>query len=223
MSDRTSTCWTLSAPIAHLHVGALTATIDLTHPQRGLHGLKVGSASLGATSLLGIDLPIESIEELSLPETYVRGGDLVAVYSATKSRPWRVQAYWRAIDVAAQDAIVVELHVSTNTGLLDVQPAVDVVSLLTDAKPQSHGNNQVGFNLGSTGLDYWQAVHPDDPCTTRSQAMSGGVQLSQRLFDRFLEKGVILRSRIRGALVPHGASTSTIFDEFAAAPLPLTT
>jgi hypothetical protein len=222
MSDHTANCWTLAAPIAHLHIGPLTATLDLTHPQRGLHGLKLGEATLNGASVLGVDLPLQSIEELSLPETYVRGGDLVAVYTATAARPWRVQTYWRVVDAAIEDAVVVELQVSINTGLLDVQPAVDVVGSLPGAKQQV-GGDKACFALGSSSFDYWQVVHPDDPCTTRTQSMPDGVQLAQRLFDRFLEKGVILRSRIRGAFVPHGAATAAIFQEFAAAPLPLTT
>ena len=223
MSDRNSSCWTLSAPLAHLHVGELTATVDLTHPRHGLHGVKVGPVSLGATSLLGVDLPLESIEELSLPETYVRGGDLVAVYSATKARPWRVQTYWRIVDVAEPSAVVVELQVSINTGLLDVQPAVDVVSAVIGSDPAATTEGRIGAKLAAVDWEYWQAVHPDDVATLSAERIADGVRIRERLFDRFLEKGVILRSRLRGALVPSGQSVDAIFDEFAAAPLPLTT
>lgn len=223
MSDRNAACWTLSAPTAQLHVGNVTATIDLTQPSRGLHDFVVGGASLGATSLLGVDLPIQSVEELSLPETYVRGTDLVAVYTATKARPWRVQTYWRVVDVAQPNAVVVELQVSINTGLLDVQPSVDVVSSLVGSDPSTTPEGRIGTRLDAADWEYWQAVHPDDAATLLTERIDGGMQIRERLFDQFLEKGVILRSRVRGTLVPRGQSVDAIFQEFAAAPLPLTT
>jgi hypothetical protein len=222
MSDRTAACWTLIAPIAHLQVGKLTAKIDLGQPARGLHNVIIDGASLGDTSLLGADLSLASIEELSLPETYVRGNDLVAVYSATVNRPWRVQLYWRIADVAAAHAVVVELQVSINTGLLDAQPAVDVVSGLLGSDPEMN-EGRVGTKLAAANFDYWQAVHPDDDATLSVDRIDGGMKIRERLFDRFLEKGVILRSRIRGALLPSGTTPDAIFQEFAAAPLPLTT
>lgn len=216
--------WTLTGTTAQLQGDGFSATIDLLQPQRGLHDVTIANAAMSKVEVLGVALPLTSPDELSLPETYVRGHDLVAVYLPTPSRPWRVQAYWRIVESAsAGNALVVELQVSINTGLLDVHPIVDVVAHLTGAKSPTNEGEPMRFVLDSTGWSYSQLVHPDDPCRTESIATSQGLQVTQRLFDRFLEKGVILRARVRGAFAQSSVRVDAIFAEFAESPLPLTT
>ena len=74
---------------------------------------------------------------------------------------------------------------------------------------------------------YVQIVHPVDhahPCSTT--ATPAGLQLRARLFGRYLEKGVIMRARVRGAdrrSRRDEAAATALYNDFLHAPLPLTT
>ena len=135
-----------------------------------------------------------------------------------------MQAYWRIVEFGSvENTVVIELQVSINTGLLDAHPIVDVVAHLTGAKSPTNEAEPMRFVFDATGWSYSQLVHPDDPCRTASTATLQGLHVTQRLFDRFLEKGVILRARVRGAFALSAANVDAIFAEFAESPLPLTT
>jgi hypothetical protein len=78
-------------------------------------------------------------------------------------------------------------------------------------------------------LSYVEMVHPADfgcSTVTTPHGLEGHCQLRHRLFARRLEKGVILRARVRSAFLPrHNDSTAAaaLYREFAAAEPPLTT
>jgi hypothetical protein len=98
--------------------------------------------------------------------------------------------------------------------------------------PESHVSNSLGCCLLrpiGTGPSYIEMVHPADFRQTTFQWTTDSapeVRLAHRLFVERLEKGVILRSRIRGLFVPrsHDAELArSEYRRFAASEPPLTT
>jgi hypothetical protein len=209
--------WRLEATTARLKVGGLQARIDLLRPTSGLHDFTGADGSV-----LGVALEVGDVEELSLSETYVRGNDLVATYPETSRRPFRMQLYWHAVDERT-----IELQASVNTGLLDARPALDVVTALDDGEWYELESGLFLFrSTTTTAWSYCEASHPKNEATSQVVLSAGRSRLVHRLFDRPLEKGVILRSRVRGALVPRegdDVAAKQMHREFVASEPPLTT
>jgi hypothetical protein len=84
------------------------------------------------------------------------------------------------------------------------------------------------FRLEQSRLSYIEIVHPADFYRAQidaSGAAPSAIRISHRLFAERLEKGVILRSRIRGILMPQDhepAFAARAYREFASAEPPLT-
>jgi hypothetical protein len=84
------------------------------------------------------------------------------------------------------------------------------------------------FRLGEAGTTYVEIMHPDDLRQVRLMSdETGRANLRATLFDDWvLEKGVILRARVRGIFVPRlddEALAVAAFDDFVRQPPPLTT
>jgi hypothetical protein len=193
-------------------------------------------------------VPRDSVDFLT------RCNDLIATYSETAYTPFRAQAYWRYIPppshVDGQPAV--ELILSIQTNLLNSDPTLTVetdlsaarVSRFTDtlsarmidlsntATPAvfSHetGSGCFHFQLAHAPLAYTEMVHPTDFHHSTLERVAGqgtSLRLSHRLFWQRLEKGVILRSRIRGLFTPVETDAATIargYQEFATSGPPLT-
>jgi hypothetical protein len=192
--------------------------------------------------------------ETAPTDAYVRGEDLVVTYAQSIGRALRVQVYWRC--VSNPSALVLELQVSVQTDELGIatpivaysQMAVVEVRRLIDSagasfatlslKPGSveqlvpqDGPGCLLFDPPAIAWSYAEMIHPADfqadqigmhaPVEGRLRAT-----LEHRLFPGSLEKGVILRARLRGMFVPQsGAEHAAAVDylQFLRAPLPLTT
>ena len=72
--------------------------------------------------ILGVATPDESEKIDGLTDAYARSGDLVALYTASKSRPFRIEIYWRAATKAwgAVNALQFDLMVSVHTDRLGI-------------------------------------------------------------------------------------------------------
>ncbi len=144
----------------------------------------------------------------------------------------------------------IELILSVQTSLLDSDPTLFVESIL----PAAHVERLVGRGKTSTspaqfeqltlqsrvraatgtgcfrlaiveGLHYVEIVHPADFEVAEIEQIGTGVGITHRLFAHFLEKGVILRSRIRGlfySATPDVESVAQAYDEFVHSEPPLT-
>lgn len=228
-------CWRIDDAIARYDTPALKALVDLNRPFAGLQQLAPNGYPLDATAqILGVGLHEPEPWTPSLAESYGRGRDLVATYAQTEARPFRLQAYWHVIEVGqgtlADTAACIELQVSINTSLLDTAPTVVVGNLLRAEEAFDMPAYQGCVNIvrpRDAAWSYVQIVHPVDyahPCST-SQTPAG-LQLRTTLFGRYLEKGVIMRARVRGAIVARGrdeAAATALYNDFLHAPLPLTT
>ncbi|HEV2968958.1 MAG TPA: hypothetical protein VGY55_03145 [Pirellulales bacterium] len=154
-------------------------------------------------------------------------------------------------DNTNQSIAALELILSIQTSLLDSDPALAVetnlatnkISQLTESNncrfvdlPIPSASELVNANL-ATGcfvfrpanarMVYIEMVHPADfrHSTLERVGQSGTLRLAHRLFAERLEKGVILRSRIRGifaAAETDLAAISRAYQEFAESEPPLT-
>lgn len=237
MRQPAGTPWRLEAnaasahSVAHCELLGAPAAIDLAHPRLGLR------LADGAASILGLQLGTTLLDiggAVEPTESYVRGADLVATYNETEARPLRVQAYWHIAELARlpryDDARLIELQVSINTSLLDLRPTLDVVT--TTAAPVerlSIGEASAWLvRLPHVPYTYIEIPHPRDCARTAFAPAAGEAKsvLRHTLFGRKLEKGVIMRGRVRGALVPRDsdvAAAEALVDDLLEAAPPLTT
>jgi len=246
--------WQLDAALATLAGDALEGRLDLASPAEGLGGLRLRGADWTEAELLGLDwqasLPIGPD---GLTERFARAADLVATYEETPDHPVRVDAVWRARSPASGDGSLaaLDLIVSVRTSLLDARPALAVrsraaaceVLRLADAEAglfepvvlsppcavplrSSGGASCVVLRVSGKRPSYVEMVHPLDCPDDEIRCLADGApfELSHRLFARPLEKGVILRSRVRGLWVACEQDVSVAaesYRRFAASEPPL--
>lgn len=233
----TSACWRLDSDLATFAHGALTARVRISEPQRGLHDVRVGGRAIVGAELLAPQFL--NAETWPAPmDCFIRGGDLVVTYPFTHARNVRVQVYWRAVDQrptanAANCLAAIDAQISVQTPLLDSRPAMLLCSRFTEptiarvsidaAKAEA---SPWVFGLAED-VSYVEMIHPADVVTESYAEINGRAQLSRSLFDGALEKGVILRARVRGAFLTSAQATpenvAALFEQFVNSPLPLTT
>lgn len=151
-----------------------------------------------------------------------------------------------------RDVAALELILSIQTSLLDSDPAVEVetqlaarqasqladttsarfndvpASTIATSRSPDTGAGCFRFPLAGGQLSYIEMIHPADfhRATLASRgAASPALCLAHALFPQRLEKGVILRSRLRGLFAPADVANSAVarsYKEFAASEPPLT-
>lgn len=221
--------WTLSGSRA----GRAEATIDLTDPAAGL------ALSPSGDRLLGIDLAAG--DRLAPCDTWLRGDDLVAVYDLEDRRQLRASAMWRWL---AGPPASWEVVVSASTSLLESDPRVAVVcdvggGTVAWGRRSDRGVVWTPLAAGDTTLPSQAecllitrpsdavilAVHPVDAPRIQLEHAGERLRIACQLFASSLEKGVLLRSRVRAAIAADAdavAQATAIMESLATAPPPLT-
>jgi hypothetical protein len=246
----TAQTWSLEGSRAALHAGPLAATLDLVRPALGVREIYYHGQPL-AISLLALETPrIAQLDGTSLLEHYVQCDNLMAAYGESSSWPVRVDGRWCAGVDGPPTAL--DLVVSVRTPLLDSQPQMAVQNTVTatgawrlvsanagrfepwpvESGPQEPLNSppQSGCFLFRLPGDAWSCaamVHPAD--FTRAELSAGAgepraFRLAYRLFPGRLEKGVILRARVRCLFLPRNSDLSLAaahYASFVAAEPPL--
>ncbi len=207
---------------ARLQTARLRGALDLCDPAAGLRIESVNGEPLAGVALFGvlIDRLAAPDDQASL-ECFVRGDDLVARYAETSDRPFRVEVYWRSIECRDGESPVpiggIDLILSVQTSRLEIDAELAICGALAGAsecvcsdektfhRPPANGENYFLFRFGQSTTSYLEMAHPEnsrpaEQLTERS--MSSANELTHRLFVQRLEKGVILRSRIRGLFLP---------------------
>src|SRR3989304_2022480 len=207
-------------------------------PGAGLLGLKMAPDFLTSAGLKS--------------EGYCRGVDLIAAYEQSQTLPGRVDALWRMVNPQPGDTFLsaLDLIVSVRTYLLESRPEIAVESRLPavelmrladteraeftklsgqSAKPlilsSEDGPGCVLFRTPDSEISYAEMVHPIDFQKDELQADSSGGKsrlLKHRLFTVPLEKGVMLRCRVRGAFLNRRGDTTAdaaCYRSFAARPI----
>jgi hypothetical protein len=230
MTMTTTPSWTITG----LRAERADAKLDLASPEAGLLLPDSGDR------LLGIDLAATPDQPLAPSDLWVRGDDLVAVYEPADPRQLRATALWRRLS-AAQPAW--DLVISAQTSLLESDSRLAVVSDLATGK--------IAWGRWEQGSIDWMPLAPGNSCPTEAQCLlierSGDavvlavhpadarrIELTRgdrrlrivcRLFPAEIEKGVLLRSRVRAAVGPRGNPgwASGIVGSLAIESPPLTT
>jgi len=219
---------------ARLQLDRLTAEVDLLQPLCGMDRVCLAGCLLADASLLGVEMPsFDAGNADVLIEHCTRGADLSVAYRELELWPVRVEAVWRAVEESGLDTSVaaVDLVLSVGTSLLNSRPELTVQSrlpateVLRLVEPRSarfepldlslckpvvldsaRGAGCLVFRLPEAALSYVEMVHPVD--FDHEELDSGnGVRIRHRLFSQPLEKGVILRARVRGVFVPRAEDT----------------
>jgi hypothetical protein len=241
----TLSTWELNGHLAQLHSDQLSAEVDLARPAGGVFHLRVSETHFKDLHILGIDMPSHVLGEAdALADAYVRSADLAASYDASRDWPVRVDAVWRGGNRSSHHEFVaaIELLVSVRTDSLNSQPRMTVestfsggeVALATDRNADrfepfisstvdsaSSGQDAcrgcIVFRPAGSDLSYVEMVHPLD--FRRDELLGGGktpFRVRHHLFDESLEKGVVLRARLRGVFVPRGNDTRLASEQYAA-------
>lgn len=192
----------------------------------------------------------------SLIEHYARGIDLMTAYKQSADRPVRVDALWRTLSPAPSEQFVaaVQLVVSVRTHVSDSRPALRVqsdlpvgqarrlvdadsgryelvaaASAIPTAMQPAEGPGCLLFRPPGIQLSYAEMVHPADfqhDELLGTPEGDGRMRVSHHLFPVRLEKGVILRARVRGVFLPRDGDAhiaARCYQSFATAEPPLDT
>jgi len=242
MIDNADSSWELRSPRATLQCGPWKAIVDLSTPERGVHGIVGPKGDSIEGELLGLDLAHCSANEGSsqnawrLADLFIRGDEMVGVFEDAGPASLRLTASWRVISQAAntEQAFAVELLLSLATDELGVRAGLPVESRLTGwstvHRLGMEGTPRPALNRGEPEAELLpddgplavlvegdqgqpalaQMVHPAASCRLLLSPTEDdqGLGLRYGLFDWTFEKGVTLRARLRGILLPNGADTA---------------
>ncbi|MEX0938071.1 MAG: hypothetical protein WDZ59_09440 [Pirellulales bacterium] len=237
--------WTLQDTRAQYIAGELRGTVDLTSPRPGLSGLSLRGQSLPGSILQVAFDPAASDRSARLSDAYIRRSDLVATYTSTEACPFRTQIYWRAVaDNAALTAL--DLIISVQTHLLDTRPVLQASISLpgellrlreggdghfepVECRSAADDADAPGcflWRIAGSGLSFAGMIHPADRRSLHIERDGEQTRVRFSLFSCFLEKGVILRARLRGVFLPRESEDVAAvnwYRELVAAKPPLTT
>jgi hypothetical protein len=237
--------WKLTGNVANLDAGIFSVGLDIARPSAGLR-IQQSNSNREVSRLF--QLSINGITEPSLSDAYVRFNDLIVNYGHGGDCPFTVQVVWRLLLSNENDrgiAVGLEACVSTQTELLSAQPEVmsrtdfpckEVYELYddgfkqlgidTDRSGKRSGQRCVLFRAASDPVSYVEMVHPSDLGHSEFvyQCDRSAATASHVLSNRWMEKGVIVRSRARGLIVDGKddlAIATSAYREFCQAELPL--
>jgi hypothetical protein len=206
-------------------------TGDLSVVCRPLEGLAVSADGMELSRILGLEI-VDAVElgpkplagPGSLPQVIIRQDTVLAQYAPTTDCPVECDARWRVLPGGVFDLQISTLTPGKWDGLavqtLSVLPAGEVV-VLDDVTP-----GIVLCRPSAWQVSYVEFCHPHDGIGLLQTAGDGGTtQVRFRLFGHDLEKGVILRGRLRGVLVPRAVDVGAAraaYEQFLAEPPNLT-
>jgi hypothetical protein len=129
-SDSDTPTWQLNGNYAQLQNGGWSATVDLSDPDGGISVRDDALRISEAPKILGVTTPDESERIDGLADAYARGSDLVALYTPTKNRAFRIEIYWRAARKSwgEVNALQFDLMVSVQTDRLGILAQIDAQS-----------------------------------------------------------------------------------------------
>ncbi len=226
--------WILTGSIAKWQNESVVLSFDQSKPGDGVNVLHPATQS--TFRLFGLMSPEAAKGMFRPPETIAPcGSTLRASFPESDGLSVETHVAWSVLDL--DRAIVgIDLVVTIGTQKLDAQPQVDLCSHVRNAdtlvpgsvenRGPSEGPVCTLFRLRETELSYCEMLLPANFHSTQvSQDIETGCAvLRHRLFSCPLEKGVILRARLRGLLLPRAgdeAAAAASFEELQSAPPPL--
>lgn len=249
-----SSPWHIDDQLARLETDSLRAELDLHNPSGGAKISAAGSP-ISSVTFGQVSMPAARPSELfARGDDLIAIFEERPDYPFRAQIYWRfVRSLFPGADEGLLRPIAgLELILSMQTSLLDSDPALEVAtdiaarqaSQLTDvaagrfiehsvsANPielsPTSGAGCVKFPLASSELVYVEMIHPADfrrASLTASGTSRSSVRLTHRLFPERLEKGVIVRSRLRAFMAPADRATraaAAAYRTFAKSEPPLT-
>lgn len=206
----TSECWRLMGAKALLSAGSIAGVINVARPELGLHSIRFNDVPVDWKLIMvgvgsGEHSPAADSNEWQLVDCYVRGRDLVARYQEPLGQPFNLQLYWRALEPSAGSAFTLELIISVQTRLWEAYPWVSVQSELQSLSVAKSDNSLV-FEASRNSV-YVELPYPGDFSPVNAFDSCG---VGWRYGPMFMERGVIRRLRLRGAILSGGQPASTI-------------
>ncbi len=200
--------WRLEDQRASLSLGPLSLAINLAAPERGAEAFAFGGHEV-SNQLWAWRPSSQTPQRLS--DAYVRGSDLVSEYAPSEEFPFKTQIYWRCEAEATRDTPVrLSLILSVHTHKLDTHPIYSVESSFRATGPATlqqdlPGNPYAGvlMTADNSAWSVVETIQPGDLLTPGGQTLeaeSGQTVSRWRLFDHFMEKGVIRRAQLSLAL-----------------------
>ncbi len=235
--------WRIEQATAQWNSARLHATLELTHPARGIQCLRFGRAPLEDAQLMRVTIPTRGH---GLPEcvedAYVRGPDMIVTYAETPRNPVCPQVYWRILDEPlSSPGIVLEAIVAIQTRLLDSDPRIQLASTLPgcdwlclaggtaasgfrpvaldDRSPRSidilPSGTALLARIPASSYSYGHILFATDLLAAHVawDPAKRMTTLSTVFFGERLEKGILRRVRSRAILVPR-AQDKELLAEF---------
>ena len=180
------------------------------------------------------------------PELHVRGAAVAASYPESTGWPVQVDLLWRAFSAGRSDPFLgaIELVLSVRTPHGESRPALTATSVLPGgevlrlgdpasvhferlelseegvlAMEPGVGSGCLVFRIPDADVSYAEMIHPADFHDDQLAQHAGPdrtLRLCHRLFPDPLEKGVILRARIRGGFFARGGDLERVAADYAA-------
>lgn len=178
------------------------------HP---LRGLELQAGSLNLSSLLGLEIVNATdlgqqtlVPTGTVPDMVIRQNTIMVRYAPTTNRPVECQARWSVLPEGIFDLEVStltpgkfdDLVVQTRTNFATSNPAEEVHIV------QSVTPGIVIYRPMGQQLSYVEFCHPHDGIGLDIKSDATTTTVRYRLFGHDLEKGVILRGRLRGMIIP---------------------
>ncbi len=176
-------------------------------------------------------------------EIYTRELDLIARFQQSQDDTFAFQLDWQLLAATGLFAGGVELWLSVQTDLLEVEPELEISCLALDrfdwetyshaeltgereSASEAFGPAAIvsGANQKTEGTGVW-LIEPTDQRHARVVSALSDAEMRVRLFGHFMEKGVIRRARMRFLFAGETVSRGQIeaaYGDFANSPLPLT-
>jgi hypothetical protein len=222
----TSTPWILEPDSVRLQRDAFQAVVDLRHPELGLHALRYDGVAVPVSRMMAFIRPgLGEGEVAPLADRFVRGDELVASYAESAPWPVQVDAVLRAAAVDRRAALLasVESIVSVRTQQLNSRSeltletrfqAEEVLHLADASTARWASISEAGstsltqpdqprcvlVRLDGGQMSYVEMLVPAD--SSADEVVAGReAAIRHRVFAHTLEKGVIVRIRIKGVLV----------------------
>jgi hypothetical protein len=242
--------WQIAGNLADGRTPDFTARVDLSSPEGGVCMVPAARSEFDDSRFLQVRMSGRSGSNV-LRDSYVRGRDLIAHYGETGAHRFSPDVYWRILNRQDAGAVGIELLVSVQTELLDVDASIAIGSDICCVAPLrlvdigscrfeaaeltvdqavpdiSPAIGLVLYRLPAGAGSYAEMVHPSDLLTAgwlMEQIPTGRSRSSFRLVHQHLEKGVLRRARVRGVFLPTADDEEAAvqcFRHFAESAVPL--
>lgn len=185
-----------------------------------LKGLALMAGRLHISQILGVEIvdavnlgPQILATPESQPEVVIRQDTIMVQYAATSRRPVECQARWRVLPEGIFDLEISTLTPGKWDGLavqtctrLNV-PQADLTQVHID---DSVNPGIVIYRPSGQEISYAEFCHPHDGIALEIKHENAATSARYRLFGHDLEKGVILRGRLRGMIVPRAIDLAAV-------------